>query len=85
MNSPLRKYSSKEKHIRQITVEFHQCEHYNALRDEPYCPKDVYTEPARTRQVIVFCETEEEALSITKYHFYSTGSEFKIINNQSNL
>jgi hypothetical protein len=80
----VKKYSNKEKHARQITVAFHQREHYNALRDEPWCPKEVYTEPACTREMIVFCETENEALSIAKYHFYSTGSDFKIKDNQPN-
>ncbi len=83
----LKRYSNKEKPVLDILVEFYQNEHYNALRDEP-CSPEVYTEKAGKREMIVVCETKEEALNVAKYHFSMTGSDFKvkcILNNYSNL
>ncbi len=75
-------FYSREKSIREVLVEFDQCEHYNALIDELWCPLTqrlaAAKEPACKKEIIVLCETDEEALRTAKYHFYSTGSNFII-------
>ncbi len=75
-------FRSKEKPVRQVLIEFDRSEHFNSLIDEKWCPiaqrLEVAIEKACKKQIIVFCETDEEAIWTAEYHFYSTGSNFKI-------
>ncbi len=77
-------WSRKEKTDKEIRVEFEQETHYNALISENWCPLSirlqVAREPAKKREIAVFCETEKEALDIAKHHFCLTGSNFQIKN-----
>ena len=72
--------SNKEKPLRKVLVEFNQAEHYNALITEPYCPIELAREPECIKQIIINCETDEEALKVSKHHYFLTGSNFKILN-----
>lgn len=78
-------FTSKENPTRKVMIEFDRREHFNALIDEKWCPLhirlDVAKEEACKKQIIVLCETYDEALKTAQYHFYSTGSNFKVINN----
>ncbi len=80
-------FTSKENPIRRVLVEFDQAARYNALISESWCPIDIRLEVAKekacTKQIIVLCETDEEAIKTAKYHFFITGSNFKIIPNES--
>lgn len=75
-------FTSKEKPVRKVLIEFDRREHFNALIDEKWCPLHIRLEVAKEqackKQIIVLCETDEEAVKTAQYHFYSTGSNFKI-------
>lgn len=75
--------TSKEEPLRKVLVEFDSVHHYNALISETWCPLPqrlaAATEKACKKQVIVLCETNEEALRTAKYHFFLTGNNFKIL------
>ncbi len=81
-------FTSKEKPLRKVTIQFDKAEKFNALIDEYWCPLhirlEVAREPACMKTIIVLCETEGEAIRTAEYHYYSSGSNFKIIDNQSN-
>lgn len=76
-------FRSKEKPIRKVLVEFDRREHFNSIIDEHWCPIDKRMEVAREqackKQIIVLCETDKEAIKTAEYHFYSTGSNFKVL------
>lgn len=76
-------FSSKEEPLREVKVEFDQAERFNALITEDWCPLSarlkVSREPACKKTIIVKCETDAEALRTAEYHYYSSGSNFKII------
>jgi len=77
-------FTSKEKPVREVMVEFDREERYNSLIHEKWCPLsirlEVAKEPAEIKRIIVLCETDSEAIKTAKYHFYGSGSNFKIIN-----
>jgi hypothetical protein len=85
----LQKFTSKEKPVKRIHVQFSQAERFNALIYESWCPLEqrlaVAKEAACTREIIVLCETEEEALKTARYHFYSSGSNFNVIKTEDNI
>ena len=62
---------------KRITVQFDSAEHLNALRYE-YCAHKQYITPAMTRFLVAICDNEEQAIKLAKYHYYSSGSNFKI-------
>ncbi len=76
-------FTTKEKPIREVLIEFDRREHFNALITEHWCPlnmrMDVAREQASKKKIIVLCETDQEAMNTAEYHFYSTGSNFKIL------
>lgn len=72
-------FTSKENPVRRVLIEFDRREHYDALIDEKWCPL-LAQEAACKKQIIVLCETDQEAIRTAEYHFYSTGINFKIIN-----
>lgn len=80
----IRKFKSKEKPKREVLVQFDRDERYNSLISEAWCPlsirMEVAKEPAETKRIIVLCETDGEAIATAKYHYYSSGNNFKIIN-----
>lgn len=79
---------SKENSTNRILVEFDRVAHFNALITEDWCPLaqrlEVAKEKTKKMQVVVLCETEEEALNTAKYHFFMTGSNFNIVSNNPN-
>ena len=72
-----------EEPLHQIMVEFNQRERYNALMSEwriPFAQRlALAKEPACIKRIIVPCITEAEAIKTAEYHFYSSGSNFKIV------
>lgn len=83
MNSNIPKFSSKEEPVFEFLIEFYQKSHTNALAYETWLSieqrLEYGVEPASMKKIIVYAETDEEALKTAKYHFYLTGENFFII------
>ena len=77
------KFNSKEPPTREVLVEFDSAEHFNGLISETWCPWPQRVRAAREKacvmQIIILCETDEEAIRTAKYHYYAHGSNFRII------
>ncbi len=79
-----RVFTSKEKPLREVLVQYDVAEHYDRflmdnLGYHAEERKYLAHRPACTKQIIVICETDEEAIRTAKYHFSDNGSNFKVI------